>query len=57
MYTRVGTSQHAFLISAGNMTTLPNLPGGFSSATGINNNHQIVGGSDTRARLRARGQQ
>jgi probable HAF family extracellular repeat protein len=42
-----GTSQHAFLSSGGKTTTLPDLPGGFSSASGINNNHQIVGSSDT----------
>ena len=46
-----GTSQHAFLISSGKLTTLPDLStyggGGYSSASGINNNHQIVGSSDT----------
>ena len=45
------TSQHAFLISGGKLTTLPDLSsyggGGYSSASGINNNHQIVGRSDT----------
>jgi len=46
----VGSSQGAFLISGGTRTTLPDLSsygGGFSSASGINNNHQIVGSSDT----------
>ena len=47
----VGSSQGAFLISSGGTrTTLPDLSsyggGGFSSASGINNNHQIVGASD-----------
>jgi len=46
-----GTSQHAFLISSGKLTTLPDLStyggGGYSSASGINNNRQIVGSSDT----------
>ena len=46
----VGNSQGAFLISGGTRTTLPDLSsyggGGFSSASGINNNHQIVGASD-----------
>ena len=40
---------HAFVISGGKQTTLPDLSrygGGLSSASGINNNHQIVGGSD-----------
>jgi probable HAF family extracellular repeat protein len=44
-----GTSQHAFLISGGTRTTLPDLSsygGGISGASSINNNHQIVGGSD-----------
>jgi probable HAF family extracellular repeat protein len=42
-----GTSQHAFLISGGKLTTLPDLSSyGISGASGINNNHQIVGGSD-----------
>jgi probable HAF family extracellular repeat protein len=42
------TSQHAFLIKGGTTTTLPDLSSyGFSSASGINNNHQIVGSSDT----------
>jgi probable HAF family extracellular repeat protein len=40
----------AFLISGKTRTTLPDLSsygsGGFSSASGINNNHQIVGASD-----------
>jgi probable HAF family extracellular repeat protein len=46
----VGSSQGAFLISGGTRTTLPDLSsyggGGFSGAAGINNNHQVVGGSD-----------
>ena len=46
----VGNSQGAFLISGGTRTTLPDLSsyggGGFSSASGINNNHQVVGASD-----------
>ena len=46
----VGNSQGAFLISGGTRTTLPDLSsyggGGYSSASGINNNHQIVGASD-----------
>jgi probable HAF family extracellular repeat protein len=43
-----GTSQHAFLISGGTRTTLPDLSNyGISSASGINDNHQIVGASDT----------
>ena len=46
----VGSSQGAFLITGGTRTKLPDLSsyggGGFSSASGINNNHQIVGGSD-----------
>jgi probable HAF family extracellular repeat protein len=40
---------HAFLISGGTRTTLPDLSsygGGISGASGINNNRQIVGGSD-----------
>ncbi len=43
---------HAFVISGGVRTTLPDLsnygccPGGISGASGINNNGQIVGGSD-----------
>jgi probable HAF family extracellular repeat protein len=40
---------HAFVISGRTRTTLPDLSsygGGISSATGINNSHQIVGGSD-----------
>ncbi len=40
---------HAFLISGGTRILLPDLSsygGGISAATGINNNHQIVGGSD-----------
>ena len=43
---------HAFLISGGTRTALPDLsnyaccPGGLSGASGISNNHQIVGGSD-----------
>jgi probable HAF family extracellular repeat protein len=44
------TSQHAFLFGGGKMTTLPDLSsyaGGLSGATGINNNNQVVGGSDT----------
>jgi probable HAF family extracellular repeat protein len=45
------TSQHAFLVSGGKLATLPDLSsyrgGGYSSAAGINNNHQIVGSSDT----------
>jgi probable HAF family extracellular repeat protein len=44
-----GTAQHAFLISGGKQTILPDLSsygGGISGASGINNNHQIVGGSD-----------
>jgi probable HAF family extracellular repeat protein len=43
------SSQHAFLFSGAKMTTLPDLSsyaGGLSGASGINNNHQIVGGSD-----------
>jgi probable HAF family extracellular repeat protein len=43
------SSQHAFLISGGTTTTLPDLSsygGGYSSASGINNNHQVVGASD-----------
>ena len=43
------SSQHAFLISGGRTTTLPDLSsygGGYSSASRINNNHQIVGASD-----------
>ena len=46
------TSQHAFLITGGKLTVLPDLSsyaGGLSGASGINNNHQIVGGSDTTA--------
>ena len=46
----VGSSQGAFLISGKTRTTLPDLSsyggGGFSGASGINNNHQIVGASD-----------
>src|SRR5262252_1589692 len=46
----VGNSQGAFLISGGTRTTLPGLSsyggGSFSSASGINHNHQIVGASD-----------
>jgi probable HAF family extracellular repeat protein len=46
----VGNSQGAFLISGGTRTTLPSLSsyggGVFSSASGINNNHQVVGASD-----------
>jgi probable HAF family extracellular repeat protein len=46
----VGSSQGAFLISGGTRTTLPDLSsyggGGFSSASGINDHHQIVGSSD-----------
>ena len=46
----VGNSQGAFLISGGKRTTLPDLSsyggGGFSGASGINDNHQIVGSSD-----------
>ena len=46
-----GASQHAFFVSGGKLTTLPDLStsggGGYSSASGINNNHQIVGSSDT----------
>jgi probable HAF family extracellular repeat protein len=46
----VGNSQGAFLISGGTRTTLPGLSsyggGTFSSASGINNNHQVVGASD-----------
>jgi probable HAF family extracellular repeat protein len=46
----VGNSQGAFLISGGTRTTLPDLSsyggGGFSSASGINNNNQIAGASD-----------
>ncbi len=42
-----GASQHAFVISGGKTTTLPDLSSyGYSSASGINNNHQVVGGSD-----------
>jgi probable HAF family extracellular repeat protein len=42
------TSQHAFLIKGGTRTPLPDLSGyGLSSASSINNNHQIVGSSDT----------
>jgi probable HAF family extracellular repeat protein len=40
---------HAFVISGGKRATLPDLSsygGGISGATGINNNHQIAGGSD-----------
>ena len=43
------SSQHAFLFSGGKLTTLPDLSsyaGGLSGASGINNSHQIVGGSD-----------
>jgi probable HAF family extracellular repeat protein len=46
-----GTSQHAFVISGGTRTTLPDLsnygccPGGLSGASGISNSHQIVGAS------------
>ncbi len=47
----VGDSQGAFVISGGIRTTLPDLSsyggGGFSSASGINNNGQIAGASDT----------
>ena len=44
------TSQHAFLISAGTRTTLPDLSSyGFSGASGINDDHQMVGSSDTAA--------
>jgi probable HAF family extracellular repeat protein len=47
----VGNSQGAFVISGGTRTTLPDLSsswgGGFSSATGINNNHQIAEAPDT----------
>ena len=46
----VGSSQGAFLISGKTRTTLPDLSsyggGGFSGASGINDNHQIVGSSD-----------
>jgi len=46
----VGSSQGAFLISGKTRTTLPGLSSyggsGYSSAVGINNNHQIVGSSD-----------
>jgi probable HAF family extracellular repeat protein len=46
----VGNSQGAFLISGKTRTTLPDLSsyggGGFSGASGINDNHQIVGSSD-----------
>jgi probable HAF family extracellular repeat protein len=41
---------HALVISGGTRTTLPGLSsygGGISGASGINNNHQIVGGSGT----------
>jgi probable HAF family extracellular repeat protein len=44
------TSQHAFLISGGKLSVLSDLSsyaGGLSSASGINNNHQVVGSSDT----------
>jgi probable HAF family extracellular repeat protein len=40
---------HAFVISGGTRTTLPDLSGyggGISGASGISNSHQIVGGSD-----------
>jgi probable HAF family extracellular repeat protein len=40
---------HAFLFSGGKTTVLPDLStygGGLSSATGINNHHQVVGSSD-----------
>jgi probable HAF family extracellular repeat protein len=45
----VGASaQRAFIISGGARTTLPDLSSyGYSSASGINNNHEIVGSSDT----------
>jgi probable HAF family extracellular repeat protein len=47
----VANSQGAFVISGGTRTTLPDLSSyggdGFSSATGINNNHQIAETSDT----------
>jgi probable HAF family extracellular repeat protein len=46
----VGNSQGAFLISGKTRTTLPDLSsyggGGFSGASGINDNHQIAGSSD-----------
>jgi probable HAF family extracellular repeat protein len=46
----VGNSQGAFLIIGKTRTTLPDLSsyggGGYSSASGINNNHQSVGASD-----------
>jgi probable HAF family extracellular repeat protein len=47
----VGSSQGAFFIrSGGTRITLPDLSahgsGGFSSASGINNSHQIAGSSD-----------
>jgi probable HAF family extracellular repeat protein len=40
---------HAFVISGGTRTTLPDLSGyggGITGATGISNTHQVVGGSD-----------
>jgi probable HAF family extracellular repeat protein len=41
------SSQHAFLISGGKTTTLPDLSSyGYSAASRINNNHQIVGAFD-----------
>jgi probable HAF family extracellular repeat protein len=46
----VGSSQGAFLIIGKTRTTLPDLTssggGGYSDASGINNNHQTVGASD-----------
>jgi len=47
-----GASGHAFVISGGTRTTLPDLsnygccPVGLSGASGINNGHQVAGGSD-----------
>ncbi len=41
---------HAFLVSGGTTTTLPDLSSsGGSGASGINNNHQVLGGSDNAA--------
>jgi probable HAF family extracellular repeat protein len=38
--------QHAFLVSGGKMMDLGTLGSNYSAATGINNLHQVVGGSD-----------
>ena len=57
----VGNSPGAFVISGGTRTTLPDLSsyggGGFCSATGINNNHQIAEASDTASGSNAQGQE